>query len=87
MPQPSQSKDSYDSNPKATSKPPRKTLCKTSKQPDATLQEELSQHLDLASNSQTEAETLPRVRRFNIFLLTKIATLEICLYFFHFKIC
>lgn len=51
------------------------------------LQEELSQHLDLASNSQTEAETLPCVRRFNICLLTKIAILEICLYFFHLKIC
>jgi len=33
--QPGQPKDSYDSNPKATSKPSHKTLRKTSKQPDA----------------------------------------------------
>lgn len=32
--QPSQSKDSCDSNPKATSKPPRKTLPKMCRQPD-----------------------------------------------------
>lgn len=42
-----------------------------------TLQEKFVQHLDLASNSQTEAETLPHIKRFNIFLLTKIVTLEI----------
>lgn len=45
------------------------------------LQEELSQHLDPASNSQTEAETLLHVKIFNIFLLTKIAMVEILFIF------
>lgn len=40
-------------------------------------QEVLSQHLDAASNSQTEPETLLHVKIFNISLLTKIAMLEI----------
>lgn len=40
-------------------------------------QEELSQHLDPASNSQTEAETLLHIKIFKVFLLTKIAMLEI----------
>lgn len=75
--QPSQREDSYDSNPKATSKPPHKPSARLTKQPDAA---RASPHLDPASNSQTEAETLPCVKRFNIFLLTKIATLETRLY-------
>lgn len=45
------------------------------------LQEELSQHLDPASNSQMEAETLLHVKIFNIFLLTKIAMVEILFIF------
>lgn len=40
-------------------------------------QEELSQHLDPASNSQTEAETLLHIKIFNISLLTKIGMLQI----------
>lgn len=51
-----------------------------------TLQQEFVQHLDPASNGQKEAETLPHVKRLNIFLLTKIVTLEIGWYFFSLKI-
>lgn len=39
MMQPSQREDSYDSNPKATSKPPRKPSAQLRKPPDVALQE------------------------------------------------
>lgn len=47
------------------------------------LQEVLSQHLDPASHSQTEAETLLHIKILNISLLTKIAMLEIASVGFH----